>query len=94
MATSFNNNDNSFVDIDDFDSDDEGANVREPDPNDNDPIIPLSDTPLKTILSNIKKMVLNLVLSQRKLEGELKFSLLGRGYASGIKSTRNINMYD
>jgi hypothetical protein len=54
MATPINDNYNSFVNIDDFDSDNEGANVREPDDNNGDPIIPLSNTPLKTIYEENK----------------------------------------
>jgi hypothetical protein len=49
MATPFDNSDDSFVDIDDFDSDDEGANIREPDDDNADPILPLLATPLETI---------------------------------------------
>jgi hypothetical protein len=49
MATPFDNSDDSFVDIDDFDSEDEGADVRELDDDDADPTLPLLDTPLETI---------------------------------------------
>jgi hypothetical protein len=49
MATPFDNSDDSFVDIDDFDLDDEGADIREPDDDDADPTLPLLDTPLETI---------------------------------------------
>jgi hypothetical protein len=49
MATPFDNSDDSFVNIDDFDSDDEGADIREPDDDDADPILPLLATPLETI---------------------------------------------
>jgi hypothetical protein len=55
IATSFNSNNNSFVNLDDFNSDDEGANVREPDHNNNNPIIPLSNIPLKTIFKEDKE---------------------------------------
>jgi hypothetical protein len=49
MATPFDNSDDSFVDIDDFDSEDEGADIRELDDDDADLILPLLDTPLETI---------------------------------------------
>ena len=49
MATPFDNSDDSFVDIDDFDSDDEGADIREPDDDNADLTLPLSATPLETI---------------------------------------------
>jgi hypothetical protein len=45
-------NGDSFIDIDEFDSDDEGADIEEPNDNDRDPTIPLSNiqgTPLDTI---------------------------------------------
>ena len=50
MATSLNNNDYGFVDIDDFDSEEEGADLDCPEDDDSDPIIPLSNTPLGTII--------------------------------------------
>jgi hypothetical protein len=43
LDTPFNDDYNGFVDIDEYDSDDEGADVREPDDDDCDPIIPLSN---------------------------------------------------
>jgi hypothetical protein len=49
MATPFNNSDNSFVDINDFDLEDKGADVREPDDDNADPTLLLLDTPLETI---------------------------------------------
>jgi hypothetical protein len=49
MATPFNNNNDSFVNIDDFDSDDKGADIREPDDNDANLTLPLLATPLETI---------------------------------------------
>jgi hypothetical protein len=53
LDTLLNNDYNGFVDIDEYDSDDEGADVRELNDNDCDPIIPLSNmegTPLDTII--------------------------------------------
>ena len=52
MAEYIDDNGDSFVDIDDFDLDDDGADIEEPDDNNGDPIIPLSNiggTPLNTI---------------------------------------------
>jgi hypothetical protein len=52
MAEYIDDNSDSFVDIDDFDSDDDGADIEEPNDNDGDPTIPLSNrggTPLNTI---------------------------------------------
>ena len=52
MAEYINNNGDSFIDIDDFDLDDDGADIKELDNNDRDPTIPLSNiggTPLNTI---------------------------------------------
>jgi hypothetical protein len=55
MATSLNINDDSFIDIDDFDLDEEGADIICLDDDDADPIILLSDTPLETILEEDKE---------------------------------------
>jgi len=52
MAEYIDDNGDSFIDIDDFDSDDDGADIEEPNDNDGDPTIPLSNrggTPLNTI---------------------------------------------
>ena len=52
MAKYIDNNSDSFVDIDDFNLDDNGADIKEPDDNNRDPTIPLSNiggTPLNTI---------------------------------------------
>jgi hypothetical protein len=49
MATPFDNSDDSFVDINDFDLEDEGADIREPDDDNANPTLPLLDTPLETI---------------------------------------------
>jgi hypothetical protein len=45
-----NDNRDSFIDIDDFDLKDEGADVDELKDDDADSIIPLFNTPLKTII--------------------------------------------
>ena len=50
MANYIDDNGDSFVDIDDFDSEDEGADLNCPEDDDSDPTIPLSSTPLGTIL--------------------------------------------
>ena len=52
MAKYIDNNSDSFVNIDDFDSDDDGADIKELDDNNRDPTILLSNiggTPLNTI---------------------------------------------
>jgi hypothetical protein len=50
MAEYIDDNGDSFVDIDDFDSEEEGADLNEPEDDDSDPIIPLLYTPLGTII--------------------------------------------
>jgi hypothetical protein len=45
-----NDNRDSFIDIDDFDLKDEGADVDELKDDDADSIIPLFNTPLKTVI--------------------------------------------
>jgi hypothetical protein len=57
MATTFNNSDDSFVDIDDFDSDDEGADVREPDDDDADLTLPLSEPLWRLLKKKIRKTI-------------------------------------
>jgi hypothetical protein len=49
MATPFDNSNNSFININNFNSEDEGANIREPDNNNTNPTLLLLDTPLETI---------------------------------------------
>jgi hypothetical protein len=52
MAEYIDDNGDSFVNIDDFDSNNDGADIKEPDDNDGDPTIPLSNiggTPLNTM---------------------------------------------
>jgi hypothetical protein len=50
MAEYIDNNRDSFVDINDFDSEEEGADLDCPEDDDSDPTILLSNTPLDTIL--------------------------------------------
>jgi hypothetical protein len=49
IATPFDNSNDSFVDINDFNLEDKGAGVRELDNNNANPTLPLLDTPLETI---------------------------------------------
>jgi hypothetical protein len=52
MAKYINYNGDSFININNFDLDNNGANIKEPDDNNRDPTIPLSNiggTPLNTI---------------------------------------------
>jgi hypothetical protein len=55
MANYINNNRDSFIDINDFDSEDEGADLNCLEDNNSDPTIPLSSTPLGTILEEDKE---------------------------------------
>ena len=55
IATPFNNSNNSFIDIDDFNLDNEGADIREPDDDNANLILPLSATPLETIKEEDKE---------------------------------------
>jgi hypothetical protein len=50
MAEYINDNRDSFIDINDFDSEDKGANLNCLEDNDSDLTIPLSKTPLGTII--------------------------------------------
>ena len=52
-----NDNNNSFIDIDEFDSDDDGADIEEPNDNNKDLII---------LLSNIKGTLLNTIDEEDK----------------------------
>jgi hypothetical protein len=64
-----NDNSDSFIDIDDFDSDDDGADIEEPNDNDKDPIIPLSnrgDTPLNTIDKEEEGLIFSLILKKTR----------------------------
>jgi hypothetical protein len=55
MAKYIDNNGDSFVDIDDFDSEEEGADLKCLEDDDSDPTILLSNTPLGTIIEEDKK---------------------------------------
>jgi hypothetical protein len=55
IATPFNNSDDGFIDINDFDLDNEGADIRELDDDDADPTLLLLDTPLETIKEEDKE---------------------------------------
>jgi hypothetical protein len=55
MATPFNNSNDSFVDIDDFNLDNKGADIREPDDDDADLTLSLLATPLETIKEEDKE---------------------------------------
>jgi hypothetical protein len=50
MAKYIDDNGDSFVDINDFDSEEEGADLECPEDDNSDPTIPLSNTPLGTII--------------------------------------------
>jgi hypothetical protein len=54
MAKYIDDDGDSFVDIDGFVSDDNGANIREPNDNNGDPTIPLSNATLETIFEEDK----------------------------------------
>jgi hypothetical protein len=55
MANYINDNRDSFVDINDFDLEDEGADLNYLEDDNSDPTIPLSSTPLGTILEEDKE---------------------------------------
>jgi hypothetical protein len=62
-----NNNRDSFVNINDFDLDDNGANIKELDNYNEDPTIPLSNiegTPLNTIDEEDKGPIFGLILKK------------------------------
>jgi hypothetical protein len=61
MATYIDNDSDSFINIDDFDLNNNGADIVELDNNNGDPTILLSNTPLKKIIKEV--IGLNLVLS-------------------------------
>jgi hypothetical protein len=55
MAKCIDDNGDSFVDINDFDSEEEGADLECPEDDNSDPTIPLSNTPLGTIIEEDEK---------------------------------------
>jgi hypothetical protein len=55
MAEYINNSEDSFVDINDFDLEEEGADLECLEDDNSDPTIPLSNTPLGTIIEEDKK---------------------------------------
>jgi hypothetical protein len=55
MAKYIDDNGDSFIDINDFNSEEEGADLNCLDDDDSDPTIPLSNTPLDTILEEDKE---------------------------------------
>jgi hypothetical protein len=55
IAEYINNNRDSFININDFNLKEEGANVNKPEDNNSNPIIPMSNTPLGTIIKEDKK---------------------------------------
>jgi hypothetical protein len=71
MAKYINNNSNSFVNINDFDLDDDGANIKELNDNNKDPTIPLSNrggTPLNTINKEDKGLIFGPILKKTRRE--------------------------
>ena len=69
MAEYIDNNSNSLINIDDFDLDDDRADIKEPDDNNRDPIIPLFNirgTPLNTINKEDKGPVFSPILKKTK----------------------------
>ena len=69
IAEYINDNSDSFIDIDDFDSDDDGADIKEPNDNDGDPTIPLSNkggTPLNTIDEEEEGLIFSLILKKTR----------------------------
>ena len=55
MAKYINNNGDSFVNIDDFNLEEQGADLKCPEDDDSDPTILLSNTPLGTIIEEDEK---------------------------------------
>jgi hypothetical protein len=69
MAKYINNNSNSFININDFNLDDDGANIKEPDNNNRDPTILLFNirgTPLNTINKEDKGPIFSSILKKTK----------------------------
>jgi hypothetical protein len=55
IAKYINNNRDSFININNFNVEEKGADLKCLEDNDSDPTIPLSNTPLGTILKEDKK---------------------------------------
>jgi hypothetical protein len=55
MAKYISNNKDSFIDINGFNSEEEGADLNKQDNNDSNLTIPLSNTPLGTIIEEDKE---------------------------------------
>jgi hypothetical protein len=69
MAEYIDDNSNSFVNIDDFDLDDDRADIKEPNDNNRDPTIPLSNiggTPLNTINEEDKGPIFSPILKKTR----------------------------
>jgi hypothetical protein len=69
MAEYINNNSNSFININNFNLDNNRANIKEPDNYNKDPTIPLSnirDTPLNTINKEDKGPIFSLILKKTR----------------------------
>ena len=69
MAKYIDDNSDSFINIDDFDLDDDGADIKELDNNNRDPIIPLSNiggTPLNTINKEDEGPIFSPILKKTK----------------------------
>jgi hypothetical protein len=69
IAKYIDDNSNSFIDIDDFDSDDNGADIEESNDNSRDPTIPLSNRggiPLNTIDEEDKGLIFGLIPKKTK----------------------------
>jgi hypothetical protein len=69
IAEYIDNNSNSFININDFNSDDNGTNIKEPDDHNKDPTIPLSNiggTPLNTINKEDKGPIFGLILKKTR----------------------------
>ena len=64
-----NDNSNSFIDIDKFDSNDDGTDIKEPNDNNKDLIILLFNikgTPLNTINKEDERLIFSLILKKTK----------------------------
>jgi hypothetical protein len=74
MAEYINDNSDSFVNINDFNLDNDGANIKEPNDNNGDPTIPLSNkggTPLNTINKEDKGPIFGPILKKTRRGTEI-----------------------